>query len=250
MAGSGELEISLSQIGCATPCICSSCRKPAAGRYVELCVSDSGAGMSREVLDRIFEPFFSTKEVGKGSGMGLATVHGIVHEYGGHIRVESEPGRGSRFCLWLPAVEAKEQVGLDAATGRVVDVAPPALHGAVLLVEDDANVREYMVDRLQDWGLTVHACASGAEALGRLADHGRTYDIYLFDYTMPGMTGIELARQVRSRHAGARPILYTGYGEELSPEDTAAAGIREVLRKPVDIGALRALIERALAERI
>jgi PAS domain S-box-containing protein len=249
MAGSGELEIGLCEIECKTPCICSSCRKPATGRYVELCVSDNGTGMSREVLDRVFEPFFSTKDVGKGSGMGLATVHGIVHEYGGHIRVESEPGRGSRFCLWLPVVEAKEQVSPDAATGQASDVTPPVLHGSVLLVEDDPNVREYVVDRLQDWGLTVHACASGAEALARLASHSRTYDIYLFDYTMPGMTGIELARQVRSRHADARPILYTGYGEQLSPEDIAAAGIREVLRKPVDIDALRALIERTLAER-
>ncbi len=249
MAGSGELDISLRQIECATPCVCSSCRKPAAGRYVELCVGDTGIGMSREVVDRIFEPFFSTKEVGKGSGMGLATVHGIVHEYGGHIGVVSEPGRGSRFCLWLPAVEAKEPVGLGAATDGAGAAAPPALRGAVLLVEDDASVREYMVDRLQDWGLTVQACANGAEALGRLADHGRKFDIYLFDYTMPGMTGIELARQVRSRHAGARPILYTGYGEELSAEVIAAAGIREVLRKPVDIEALRALIERALAAR-
>ncbi len=249
MAGSGELDISLRQIECATPCICASCRKPAAGRYVELCVRDSGIGMSREVLDRIFEPFFSTKEVGKGSGMGLATVHGIVHEYGGHIRVESEPDRGSRFCLWLPLAKAAEHVGLNAAAGRPAEVARPVLQGAVLLVEDDSNVREYMVDRLQDWGLMVHACTSGAEALRRLAEHGRTYDIYLFDYTMPGMTGIELARQVRARHAGARPILYTGYGEQLSPEEISAAGIREVLRKPVDIDALRALIEPALVER-
>jgi PAS domain S-box-containing protein len=249
MAGSGELEISLSQIECATPCICSSCRKPVAGRYVELCVSDNGIGMSREVLDRIFEPFFSTKEVGKGSGMGLATVHGIVHEYGGHIRVESELGRGSRFCLWLPLAETAEQTGRDAASGRAADVTPPEMHGAVLLVEDDANVREYMVDRLQDWGLTAHACANGADALHRLAERGRAYDIYVFDYTMPGMTGIELARQVRALHRDARPILYTGYGEELSPEEIAAAGIREVLRKPVDIDALRTLIERALAER-
>jgi CheY-like chemotaxis protein len=249
MAGSGELEISLRPIECTAPCICASCRKPAAGRYLELCVSDSGTGMSRAVLDRIFEPFFSTKEVGKGSGMGLATVHGIVHEYSGHIRVESEPGRGSRFCLWLPVAETTGRAGLVAAPVQVADIAPPVLHGAVLLVEDDANVREYMADRLADWGLVVKACANGAEALRHLAEHGQPYDAYLFDYTMPGMTGIELVRQVRSLHRNARPILYTGYGEELSPDAIAAAGIREVLRKPVDIDRLRTLIEQALAER-
>jgi PAS domain S-box-containing protein len=249
MAGSGELEISLRRVECQAPCICSSCRKPVAGSYLDLCVRDTGVGMSREVLDRIFEPFYTTKEVGKGSGMGLATVHGIVHEYGGHVRVESGLGKGSRFCVLLPAVETALPADGDAAACSAAAAPAPAQHGEVLLVEDDANVREYMVDRLQDWGLTVHACANGAEALERLAGHGRAYDVYLFDYTMPGMTGIELARRLRSRHPEARPFLYTGYGEELSAEEIAAAGIRDVLRKPVDIDALRALIEQALTGR-
>jgi CheY-like chemotaxis protein len=249
MAGSGELEISLRQIESATPGICSSCRKPVSGRYLELCVRDTGAGMSHAVLDRIFEPFYSTKEVGKGSGMGLAMVHGIVHEYGGHIRVESEPGKGSRFCVLLPAVDATRPADNADADCQPATAPSPALQGEVLLVEDDPNVREYMDDRLRDWGLTVTACTNGEDALQAMVRRSRAFDFYLLDYTMPGMTGIELARQVRTRHPDASPVLYTGYGEELSPEEIAAAGIREVLRKPVELDRLRLLIEQALVGR-
>jgi len=246
MSGNGTLDIGLREIECITPCTCASCRKPAAGRYLELSVQDSGAGIERNMLDRIFEPFFTTKEVGKGSGMGLAMVHGIVHECGGHIRVESEPGKGSRFSILLPRIESDQSTGCTDADCAPQPESMPALQGEVLLVEDDANVRDYMVERLEDWGLRVRACVNGAEALGVLADRNRPYDCYLLDHTMPGMTGIELAREIRSRQRGVRPILYTGYGEELSVEDLEAAGIREVLRKPVDDAVLRAAIEQSL----
>jgi PAS domain S-box-containing protein len=247
MAGSGTLDIGLRQVECATPCICSSCRKPVAGRYLELCVGDTGSGMSREIIDRVFEPFFTTKQVGKGSGMGLAMVHGIVHEYGGHIRVESEPGKGSRFCVLLPVAETMPSAGCESDDCDPAAAPTAALRGEVLLVEDDPNVREVMDDRLRDWGLTVTACANGAEALRASAGRNRPFDFYLFDYTMPGMTGIELARQMRAMQPGVRPVLYTGYGEELSADALNAAGIREVLRKPVELERLRLLIEQAIA---
>jgi CheY-like chemotaxis protein len=232
---------------CKDPCICTSCRKSATGRYLELSVRDSGAGMERHLLDRVFEPFFTTKEVGKGSGMGLAMVHGIVHEYSGHIRVESEPGRGTCFSIFLPLAVA---AATDAcANGTCPPPGPvPALHGTVLLVEDDPAVREYMEERLRDWGLDVTACASGPAAVQAAAGRG-PYDFYLFDYTMPGMTGIELSRQLRVAHPTIQPVLYTGYGEELSAEVLRGAGIREVLRKPVEPVRLRALLEQDLAKR-
>ena len=249
MAGHGVLEIGLREIEYRTPCICSSCRKPASGRYLELSIGDSGAGISREAIDRIFEPFFTTKEVGKGSGMGLAMVHGIVHEYGGHIRVESEPGRGARFSVLLPMVESAQP---PECTDADCQTAAPAaaLRGDVLLVEDDASVREYMDDRLQDWGLSVTVCANGAEAQEATSKRSRPFDFYLFDYTMPGMTGIELARQLHEANPAIRPVLYTGYAEELSEEALSSAGIREVLHKPVELDRLRALLEQALASRM
>jgi len=248
MGGSGSLVIGMREIECKDPCICTSCRKPATGRYLELSVRDSGTGMERHLLDRVFEPFFTTKEVGKGSGMGLAMVHGIVHEYGGHIRVESEPGRGTCFSILLPlAVAASTDACADGTCPPPGPV--PALHGTVLLVEDDPAVREYMEERLRDWGLDVTACANGPDAVRAAAGRG-PFDFYLFDYTMPGMTGIELSRQLRVDHPTIQPVLYTGYGEELSAEVLRGAGIREVLRKPVEPVHLRALLEQDLAKRL
>jgi len=248
MGGRGTLDIGLHPVECRTPCICSSCRKPAMGRYLELSILDSGSGIPHEALDRIFEPFYTTKQVGKGSGMGLAMVHGIVHEYGGHIRVESRPGKGTRFSVLLPLSESAQPA--DCTDGSCPPAVPAAaLQGDVLLVEDDPDVREYMDDRLQDWGLSVTACANAQEALAAASRRPRPFDFYLFDYTMPGMTGIELARQLHAANPVVRPVLYTGYGEELSPEMLQNAGIHEVLRKPVELDRLRALLEQALASR-
>ena len=246
MDGHGVLEIGLQEVECRTPCICSSCRKPASGRYLELSIADNGAGISPEAVDRIFEPFFTTKEVGKGSGMGLAMVHGIVHEYGGHIRVESAPGRGARFSVLLPTVGSAQVAECTDADCQAVAPAA-ALRGDVLLVEDDASVREYMEDRLGDWGLTVTTCTNGEDALRVTRERGRPFDFYLFDYTMPGMTGIELARQLHAVNPAIRPVLYTGYGDELSEEVLHSAGIREVLHKPVELDRLRALLEQGLS---
>ncbi len=248
MSGSGILEIGLRQIECTSPCTCASCRKPITGRFLELSVGDTGSGISREVLERIFEPFFTTKEAGKGSGMGLATVHGIVHEYGGHIHVDSEPGKGARFSVLLPLSEVAASDCSTAGECLPASKSDQTLYGEVLLVEDDPDVREFMVERLQDWGLTVHASASGPEALQQISERNRPFHFYLFDYTMPGMTGIELARELRSIYPDSRPVLYTGYGEELSPVELAGAGIRDVLRKPVELDALHGLIKQVLAE--
>jgi PAS domain S-box-containing protein len=245
MNGSGNLQIELRREICAKPCTCASCKKPMQGEYLVLSIGDTGTGIAPEQVDRIFEPFYSTKDVGKGSGMGLSTVHGIVHEYGGHIQVHSKPGKGARFCVLLPmagSTNAQAEIGSGAerAAGTVV-----SLSGRILLAEDDADVREYMVDRLGDWGLIVSPCANAAEALDLLASQP-PQDLYLFDYTMPGMNGVELARAVRERDAGARILLYTGYGDELTEKDIAAAGILALVRKPVDIPSFHALLREHL----
>jgi len=246
MAGHGVLQVDVQTVECKTPCVCASCRKSATGSFVELSVSDTGSGMDRETIDRIFEPFFTTKEVGKGSGMGLAMVHGIVHEYGGHIRVESQPGKGSRFSVLLPVDASAAEAECEGNPCAPAARAEPLLAGEILLVEDDGDVREFMVERLENWGLKVTACSNGTDALEAAAARGRPWDFYLFDYTMPGLTGVQLATEVRKRHPSVRPVLYTGYGEELSESMLAEAGIAEVLRKPVDPADLRAAIERGL----
>jgi len=246
MDGNGTLDISLQQVECTTPCICASCRNSLSGHYLQMSVNDSGIGISRKNIDRIFEPFFSTKDVGKGSGMGLSTVHGIVHEYNGHIVVQSEPGQGAKFCVMLP-IKVGDNAG-DIATldEEVVAHTESKLIGEVLLVDDDETVREYMQDRLEDWGLTVTSHANGIAALAHLEQRARAYDLCILDYTMPKMNGLTLAEKILDRWPEAKVIIYSGYSEHLSEEEVLGKGIRALVRKPVEVESFHALLTEQL----
>jgi len=224
--------------------VCASCRRDVDGEFVEITVADHGPGMTREVAERIFEPFFSTKEARKGSGMGLAMVHGIVHEHGGHLILDTQPGAGTRFQLLLPALPADAAATQSAASGPgAAAAARPAFAGSVLVVDDETTVGEFMRELLASWGLEAACVARPQEALDAVAREPGRYDLVITDQSMPRMTGLELARAL----AGTRPelpvILYTGYSDDLDDADLAAAGIRTLLRKPVEPAALA----RALA---
>jgi CheY-like chemotaxis protein len=213
---------------------------------VELAVADTGSGIAPAVLEHMFEPFFTTKEVGKGSGMGLATVHGIVHEHGGHIVVDTAPGHGTTFRVLLPALE---QAALAAAlpvpetkgTGR-----RQQLQGRVLLVDDEPAVAEFMQDLLADWGLHVTALHQPATARDVFAQNPNAFDLALLDQTMPGLTGLELARGLLSLRPNLPVVLYTGYREALDDESVRKAAIRAVVHKPVDTNALYTLFGELL----
>jgi CheY-like chemotaxis protein len=215
-----------------------------------LSVADDGHGMAPAVVDRIFEPFFSTKETGKGTGMGLAMVHGIVHEHGGHVVVESSPGRGSRFRVLWPASspdvpETPMSLGATAASMRR---SRPAMTGSVLVVDDEAAVGEFMRELLETWGLQAIFVPQAQAALELLSGPGASFDAVITDQAMPRMTGIQLARALRASHSDVPVILYTGYGEGLAQADLQAAGVRAVLRKPVDPVDLETALARLLAE--
>jgi len=244
MQGSGRLDITLRAVTAAPGGVCASCRKPLRGRYVELAVGDSGPGISPEVAERMFEPFFSTKGVAKGSGMGLSTVHGIVHEGGGHILLDTESGRGSIFRILLPPLatlpQAAPVTARGAAAKRAGGRAP--LHGTVLLVDDDPDVREFMAERLASWGLGVSVCANAVEALDHFMDVDAPFDLLVVDQTMPKMTGTEFAALVLERFPGLPVLLYTGYSDDLTEAQVQALGIRALVRKPVDDAALYALL--------
>ncbi len=234
MNGSGALEVAVRAIDCSTACVCASCRAPLRGPYVAVSVKDNGPGIQPEHIERIFEPFFSTKEVGKGSGMGLSTVHGIVHEYGGHITVDNRPGAGATFNILLPLL-AVSGPGYDGTTGEPdFTVAARALTGSVLLVDDDESVLEFMTDLLENWGMTVTAMPSATAALDQLDDENHRYDLLIVDQTMPRMTGTQLAGTLRQRFPSLPIILYTGYGENLSERDIQGHGIRALVKKPID----------------
>jgi signal transduction histidine kinase/CheY-like chemotaxis protein len=248
MQGSGRLDITLRGVSLASGAVCASCRKPLHGGYVELAVRDSGPGIRPEVAERMFEPFFSTKGVGKGSGMGLSTVHGIVHDGGGHILLDTENGRGATFRLLLPplapAPAAVREPGEGAAPLRAARRAP--LRGTVLLVDDDPDVREFMGERMASWGLEVSVCPNAVAALDHFMDVEAPFDLVVVDQTMPKMTGTEFAALVLERFPGLPVVLYTGYSEDLTEAQAQALGIRALVRKPIDDAAFHALLEASL----
>ncbi len=213
---------------------CASCRHRFSGAFIELFVEDTGPGIDPEVAGRMFEPFFTTKEVGKGSGLGLATVHGIVHEHGGHLTVESTPGRGTRFRVFLPPLREGAAMGALSEAPQAPRPAKPRLRGRVLLVDDEESVSEVMSDFLSGWGLEVTAVRDGREALARLSADPRAFDLVLTDQTMPQLTGVQLARECARLRPDLPVILCTGFGGAIAPDQLAEAGIRKLLAKPVE----------------
>jgi PAS domain S-box-containing protein len=223
---------------------CASCRRKVDGRFVELTVSDSGAGIGAGTLERMFEPFFTTKPVGRGSGMGLAIVHGIVHEYGGHLLVDSAPGRGTAFRVLLPAApEARSPPRRTSTTGGR---ARRALSGNVLLVDDETSVLDFMRQLLEGWGLQVTALADPGEALRTFEADLQAFDLLLTDQTMPGTTGLELARRVAALRPGIPVLLYSGHGEMMLDAPIDRAGVTRLLPKPVEPAALHNTLEELL----
>ena len=213
---------------------------------VELAVADNGGGILPHVQERMFEPFFSTKDVGKGSGMGLATVHGIVHEHGGHIVVESATDVGSTFRVLLPALPG------DGAPRIRAPVAPDAfprarLAGRVAVVDDEMSVALFMADLLGQWGVTATTFANGREMLDSLAT-GSGFDLVITDHTMPGMTGLELARELHASRPGLPVVLYTGYGDGITATDVEHAGVVALVRKPIDTPALLTVLSKHLRQ--
>ncbi len=239
MAGSGRVAISVHP-QTLQAAVCSSCRKRFAGEYVELAVGDNGPGIPPAVLERMFEPFFTTKEVGRGAGMGLATVHGIVHEHGGHVVVETAPGAGTRFRLLWPMASGKAlpSTRLERKSRQV----KTPLKGRVLVVDDEPAVGGFMRELLESWGLEAASVTS--PALAREAFE--RYDLVITDHTMPGTTGFELAREMIARRPGLPVILYTGHGERITQRDVEAAGIRALLHKPVEPDRLYEMLKSEL----
>jgi PAS domain S-box-containing protein len=227
--------------------VCSSCQSAVDGEFVELAVSDDGPGIPPEVMERMFEPFFSTKEVGKGSGMGLAMVHGIVHDHSGHLLVESRPGQGATFRVLFPDLPvATGQPEHETLSGFALPARRERLRGRVLLVDDEELVRGLMRELLEGWGLEVAEATDGAAALRAIDSQPDRYDLVITDQMMPGLTGLELARELLSLRPGLPVILYSGYADALTDAQVRAVGVAALLPKPVEPAALRNLLEELL----
>jgi len=201
---------------------------PAPGRYVTLTVSDQGRGMAPDVLSHVFEPFFTTKEIGKGTGLGLATVYGIVKQSGGSIAVQSTPGTGTTFVISLPRVEAG-----PLAPRRGVEAGESAAGSeTVLLVEDEASLRALAREILEANGYQVIDAGSGAEALAAAARHAGPIHALLTDVVMPGMSGPELAEHLRSRRRGIAVLFMSGYTDDFLDRRGALSADTMLLQKP------------------
>jgi PAS domain S-box-containing protein len=213
------------------------------GDYVMLAVADTGSGMPPEILDRVFEPFFTTKPTGQGTGLGLATVYGIVKQSGGDVWVHSEPGRGTTFKVYLPSTDAA--VEESPAPG---DAEPTARGGAtVLLVEDELALRDLVLDTLSEAGYTVIAAAGAEEALDRAASHRGPIDVLLTDVIMPGISGPALARRLQELRPETRVVFMSGYTANTLGQQGVSE--QDVLEKPFSAAALVRKLESVLENR-
>ncbi|MEW5736804.1 MAG: response regulator [Thermodesulfobacteriota bacterium] len=214
------------------------------GAYACLVVEDTGAGMSREVMNRIFDPYFTTKKEGEGTGLGLAVVHGIVKSHGGAISVYSEPEKGTVFRVYFPLVKERQTEG--ETTGQEVF---PGGTERILFVDDEpplASLGHQMLERL---GYRVTFSTSGQEALEQLQRSPDAFDLVITDMTMPRMNGMELSRELLRLRPDLPIILCTGFSRAISEDEAKSSGIREFLMKPVALRDLAHKVRKVLSEK-
>lgn len=213
----------------------------APGNYVLITVSDTGCGMDNKTLSHIFEPYFTTKTKGEGTGLGLSVVHGIVKSYQGQITVHSEPGNGTIFHVYLPRME-ETPFFVNAACSQTI----PSGTERVLLVDDDEVIAAMMQQILQNLGYQVISCSNSLEALACIAQDPLTLDLLITDMTMPNLTGYELAQKALAIRPNLPIILCTGFSELTNKEQAQALGIRAYLMKPVSVQELGLTVRKVL----
>jgi PAS domain S-box-containing protein len=221
----GVLEVSLADV-VFNPVDASLYPDLQPGPYLKLTVSDTGHGIDRAVMERIFDPFFTTKRPGEGTGMGLAVVHGIVKGYGGAIVVDSEPGKGSTFEVFLPRIEGAFHSEADS------DAPMPTGNERILLVDDEEDLVDMVQQMLERLGYSVVAKTNSLEALEVFKAQPEQFALVITDQTMPHMTGADLARELMCIRPDIPIILCTGFSEVISGEEAKALGIRDLVMKP------------------
>jgi len=214
------------------------------GEYVKLTVSDTGLGISKEMQELIFEPFFTTKEIGKGTGLGLAMVYGVVKQSGGHVSVDSEMGRGTRFTIYLPRV--MQDITTEV---NVPDEEQPRGMETILIAEDEEAVREALSDYMRGLGYAVLTADSGPRALAVAAAYEGTIELLISDVVMPGMNGRELSEKLTDLRPTLRTVFMTGYTDD----EVLRHGIKKLgatlLQKPFHLDTLAREVRGVLAEQ-
>ena len=210
------------------------------GRYVNLTVSDTGQGISQKEIDRIFDPYFTTKEVGKGTGMGLAVVHGIVKGHNGFISVKSELGKGTTFNIFFPAVEE------DAVVETENDEKLPTGNERILFIDDEESLVKIGHQRIGRLGYKIETTTSPIEALALFNSKPEQYDLIITDMAMPQMTGDKLIKEILTIRPDMPIILCTGFSEKIDEERAKKMGVRQYIEKPLDKHDLAVSIRQVL----
>jgi CheY-like chemotaxis protein len=213
------------------------------GPHLQLTVSDTGQGITSETLERIFDPYFTTKDKDEGTGLGLSVVHGIIKSYKGTITVSSRPGKGSDFNVFLPVIE-KEIRAEDAD-----EVLLPTGNERILFIDDEPTLVEIGEQMLERLGYEVDTRRAGAEALDLFKSQPDRYDLVVTDMTMPGMSGDELAGKLLKIRKDIPIILCTGFSQRITETKAKHLGIRAFLMKPLIMRDLAATIRKVLDER-
>jgi len=236
----GELKVSLSNIDLDTQFI-QVYPDMQPGAYLKLTVSDTGCGIKSEIIDKIFEPYFTTKLQNMGNGLGLSVVHGIVNSYGGTVTVSSEPGKGSVFTLYLPAVDREELKSEKKS-------APPSGSEKILFVDDEAILAELGKRMLTSLGYWVISKTDSREALRYFKKYPEQFDLLITDMTMPNLSGADLACAILRIRPDLPIILCTGYHENISEKEALRLGIKAFVSKPLVRNELGGIINQVLAK--
>ena len=215
------------------------------GPFIVLSVSDTGSGMEQGTIDHIFQPYYTTKEVGTGTGLGLAVIHGIVQDAQGFIRVKSKPEEGSTFTVYLPILQAK-----DGARDESVDTAhPPGGNERILVVDDEAFLVRVTQRQLENLGYHITSTTDSKDALEKIRTNPDGFDLLITDQTMPGLTGAELATAVKEIKPTLPIILCTGHSSVLSQEQSQTYGMARYIGKPIIGNELSNTIREVLDEK-
>jgi PAS domain S-box-containing protein len=242
--GGGVIRVSLKDVNITSPSLQLN-QELAPGNYVKLTVSDNGHGIDQSIKERIFEPYFTTKKIGEGSGMGLSIVHGIVKSYGGEITVESEAGKGTSFHIFFPGIKSNEPIEIIGTSK------PPGGKENILLVDDEEELVVMVLKKiLEDLGYNVTARNSGMQALKVFCEDPDRFDLVITDQTMPKMTGIELSRKLLAIRHDIPIILTSGFSQVISSEMIKKIGIKKFIMKPFEIEELAHLIRNLLDEQM
>jgi CheY-like chemotaxis protein len=240
MTEGGELRLQLSSMT-LKPGEPSPCPDMATGDWIALSVSDTGTGIPPDVLPHIFEPFFTTRSP-VGTGLGLAQVYGIVKQHAGHIDVESQVGRGTKFSVYLPALMAAETASQQEPWKKL-----PRGHGeTVLLVEDETTVLEACKAMLEHLGYKVLVAKNGQRALAVYADHQDEIALIVADMVMPIMDGVTLFHTLKKTYPDVKVVFTTGYAPDEKIREALTQGVIDWLQKPMTISDLAHVVSQAL----